>query len=276
MKFTFLKNKYLKKLFVLFEKYGEELYVVGGAVRDSLMDNPISDIDLATTMLPEKMMEMFEENNLRHDGPGIRFGTVRSFFANERFEITTLRQDKYEKIVKKKKKYISRYPKVTFVTDLKIDAYRRDFTINAIYVNKNGDVFDPFNGMEDLKNGVVKYIGNPLDSVEQDPFRILRYFRICAENFYKNFDEVALAVSIANFDKVFRINKRKFITEYNRLMACRGRFIILNKWEEYGILNQIQEHAAVCAEEVRIEDEKEKERENARRKKLLQQQEQQD
>ncbi len=262
MKFTFLKNKYLKKLFILFEGYGEQLYVVGGAVRDSLLDNPVDDIDLATTMLPEKMIEMFKENNLRHDAPGIKFGTVRSFFADEKFEITTLRKDKYEKIKKKQKFYFSRYPEVKFITDPVIDAQRRDFTINAIYVDKNGNVIDPFNGLEDLKNGVVKFIGDPLDSVDQDPFRILRYFRICAANFYKNFDEVSLSVCIANFDKTFKLNKRKFITEYNRIMACRGRFIILNKWEEFGILKQIEEFVTKINEEIQAEDEKERNRNN--------------
>ena len=98
MNFSFLKDKYLRKLFVLFEKYDEKLYVVGGAVRDSLIDKPITDIDLATTMLPEKMMEMFQVNELRHDGPGIKFGTVRSFFGGDKFEITTLRKDKYENV----------------------------------------------------------------------------------------------------------------------------------------------------------------------------------
>ncbi len=262
MKFKFLKNKYLKKLFNLFEKQGEQLYVVGGAIRDSLLDNPVYDIDLATTMLPEKMMEMFEKNGLRHDAPGIKFGTVRTFFANEKFEITTFRQDTYEKIKKKQKFYFSRYPKVKFITDPYIDAQRRDFTINAIYVDEKGNIIDPLNGLEDFKNGIVKFIGNPLDSVDQDPFRILRYFRICAANFYKNFDEVALSVCIANFDKTFKLNKRKFMDEYNKIMAYRGRFIILNKWEEFGILKQIEEFVKKISEEIQVENEKRQNRKN--------------
>ncbi|MBR4317064.1 MAG: CCA tRNA nucleotidyltransferase [Alphaproteobacteria bacterium] len=268
MNFSFLKDKYLRKLFVLFEKYDEKLYVVGGAVRDSLIDKPITDIDLATTMLPEKMMEMFQVNELRHDGPGIKFGTVRSFFGGDKFEITTLRKDKYEKIIKKRKKSYSRYPTVTYVTDPLIDARRRDFTINAMYVDKKGQLIDPFNGLEDLKNGLVKFIGNPLDSVEQDPFRILRYFRICAENFYKNFDEVALNVCIANFDRTFNLNKRKFLTEYNRMLNCRGRFIIFNKWQEFGILKQVEEFVAYASAIIDEEDLRERERENAKRHRI--------
>ncbi len=265
MGFSFLKEKYIQKLFRLFEKYDEDLYVVGGAIRNFLANKDIEDIDFATTMLPEKMIQMFAENKLRHDTPGIKFGTVRSFYGGQKYEITTLRQEKYEKNTKIKgkknnKKYLSRFPEVKYVTDPTIDAKRRDFTANAIYVNGTGDIIDPFNGVEDIKKGIIKFIGNPLDSVDKDPFRILRYFRFCADGFYKNFDEVSLAVCIANFDKTFTLNKRKFISEYNKIMSCRGRFIIINKWAEYGLLNQIDEFVKTANEKIQVEDEEERKR----------------
>ena len=268
MIFSFLKENNIQKLFKLFDKHNEKLYVVGGAVRNTLTNNDIGDIDFTTTMLPEKMIQMFEESKLKHDEPGIKFGTVRVFLDNNRYEITTLRQDKYDekrkfKTIKKlaskeKKFYISRFPTVKFITDINTDAKRRDFTMNAIYVDANGNITDPFNGIEDIKNGIVKFIGNPLCSVEQDPLRILRYFRFCAEGFYKNFDEVSLAVCVANFDKTFGLTKRKFMTEYNKIMACRERFIILNKWKEFDLLDQINEFVKISNERIREEDERKK------------------
>ena len=263
MKFDFLKNGHLKKLFGLFEKEGAKLYVVGGAIRNSFVNRDVSDIDLVTNMLPEKMVEMFDKNKIKYDDMGINFGTIRCLFADEKFEITTLRQDKYEKKNKKNKIIFSRYPRVKFVDSVDIDARRRDFTVNAIYVDKDGSIIDPLGGMKDLENGVVKFIGNPLDSIMQDPLRILRYFRFCAEGFYKNFDDVSLAVCVANFDKTFNLSKRKFAMEYNKIIACRGRFVIFNKWEEFGILNKMEDFANKQIEEVRIEDAKR----NAKRKK---------
>ena len=261
MNFNFLKDKYLKKLFSLFEKYGEKLYVVGGAIRDTLIGQNISDIDLVTTMPPKKMLEMFEENNIRCNSPGINYGTVHCFFNKDIFEITTLREDTYKKKTIKGKTVFSRYPDVKFIKDINLDAKRRDFTINALYLTQKGEIIDPLNGMEDLKNGIVKFIGNPLNSVAYDPLRILRYFRFCASGFYKNFDEVSLAVCIANFDKIFNLNKRKFADEYNKMMKCRGRFVIFNKWNEFGILEKIETYANTINEEIRIEDAKRKEKE---------------
>ncbi len=270
MNFKFLQNMYLQKLFNLFLKSGEQIYVVGGAVRDHFVGKESTDIDLATSMLPQNVINLLRENNLREDSPGLNFGTVRTFWDNEKYEITTFRQDTYEKTVEKnskdmkndkvRKKLYSRFPTVKYVKDPVIDAKRRDFTCNAIYVSPNAEIIDPYNGIEDIKNGVVKFIGNPLESVDIDPLRILRYFHLCAENFNNNIDETALTVCIANFDKTFYLSKRKFIAEYNKIMACRGRFVILNLWEQFGILKQIEEFVKSVNEKIEIEDQKERER----------------
>ncbi len=260
MIFSFLKENNVQKLFKLFDRYNEKLYIVGGAVRNALTNKDIGDIDFATTMLPEKMIQMFKENNLKHDAPGIKYGTVRIFLGNHRYEITTFRQDKYERKNSKikDKQYYSRFPSVKFINDITKDAKRRDFTMNAIYIDASGNITDPFNGIEDIKNGIVKFIGNPLDSVEQDPLRILRYFRFCAEGFYKNFDEVSFAVCIATFDKTFSFSNRKFMTESNTIMEYRERFVILNKWKEFDLLDQINEFVKISNERIQEEDERKK------------------
>ena len=268
MNFNFLKEIYVQKLFRLFNNAGAQLYVVGGAVRDTFLGKEFNDVDFATDMLPQDVVDLLASNKLRHDAPGLEYGTVRTFFEDKKYEISTLRKDKYEHISKKtykdrendkiRKKLYSRYPTVQYTNDPFTDARRRDFTCNSIYVNQNSEIIDPFNGIEDIQNGVVKFIGNPLESVDVDPFRILRYFRLCAESFYKNFDETALTVCMANFDRAFYINKRKFLAEYSKIMACRNRFIILNLWEKYGILNQIEEFVKITTERIEEEDKKRK------------------
>lgn len=147
---------------------GAQVRSVGGAVRDLVAGLPFKDIDLTTDMHPELVIDLFEEAGYDVIPTGLKHGTVTVVVNGEPFEVTTLRADLSTD---------GRHAEVGFVTDFKIDAERRDFTINAMSADRAGTVYDYFGGVEDLSNGRVRFVGNAEQRVQEDYLRILRYFR---------------------------------------------------------------------------------------------------
>lgn len=160
--FDFLKD--------VFSKNGFHLYVVGGTVRDFLLGKEITDLDFVTDATPEEEMKFIPEADFTFK----KFGAVRYPYKGKHIDITTLRQEgEYND---------SRHPsKVTFVKDPKLDYVRRDFTINAMYLNEEYKVIDFSSGQEDLKKKLIRFIGDPVKRIEEDPLRIAR-----AERFAKS------------------------------------------------------------------------------------------
>jgi tRNA nucleotidyltransferase/poly(A) polymerase len=168
---SWLQASELQMLFDAVEAAGGELRVVGGAVRNALMKRDVSDIDCATTLLPEEMMRVASSCGLKVAPTGIKHGTVTVVINGTPFEVTTLRQDIETD---------GRHAVVQFGTDFVQDAMRRDFTINALYADKNGTVYDAVKGMQDIKTGVVRFIGDAEQRIYEDYLRALRYFRFFA------------------------------------------------------------------------------------------------
>ena len=160
--FDFLKD--------VFSKNGFHLYVVGGTVRDFLLGKEITDLDFVTDATPEEEMKFIPEADFTFK----KFGAVRYPYKGKHIDITTLRQEgEYND---------SRHPsKVTFVKDPKLDYVRRDFTINAMYLDEEYKVIDFSSGQEDLKKKLIRFIGDPIKRIEEDPLRIAR-----AERFAKS------------------------------------------------------------------------------------------
>ena len=160
--FDFLKD--------VFSKNGFHLYVVGGTVRDFLLGKEITDLDFVTDATPEEEMKFIPEADFTFK----KFGAVRYPYKGKHIDITTLRQEgEYND---------SRHPsKVTFVKDPKLDYVRRDFTINAMYLDEEYKVIDFSSGQEDLKKKLIRFIGDPVKRIEEDPLRIAR-----AERFAKS------------------------------------------------------------------------------------------
>ena len=153
----------------MFSSRNHEIRVVGGAVRDLLMDINSTDSDFATTATPDQMKAMFNEENVRIlNRKGEMHGTVAVKFNDEDFEFTTLRIDEETD---------GRHARVKFVTDWTLDAARRDFSINALYLSKDGTIFDYFDGIEHLKQRKLIFIGDKDIRLQEDYLRILRYFR---------------------------------------------------------------------------------------------------
>ena len=169
----------LEKLVYIFQKYNHEIRIAGGAVRDLISGEKIpDDVDLATTATPTEMKEMFTTENIRMINElGEKHGTITARIDDkENFEVTTLRIDKVTD---------GRHAEVEFTRDWKIDAERRDLTINSMFLDFDGTVIDFFSGRQDLQNKLVAFVGSPVKRMQEDYLRILRYFRffgrICSE-----------------------------------------------------------------------------------------------
>ena len=166
-------SKTLEKLSQLFLKNNYVLYMVGGAVRDILMNKTPHDYDFATNATPDQMLKMAEESNIDVIPTGIKYGTVTFRIDNQSFEITTYRKDSNYSDGR-------RPDQVTFSTNILDDLSRRDFTINAIALNMLSNVneyVDPFNGIKDIENKVIKTVGDPVERFTEDGLRILRAIR---------------------------------------------------------------------------------------------------
>jgi poly(A) polymerase len=156
---------------------------VGGCVRDALLDIAIVDVDIATSSRPDAVMSTLESFGIRVIPTGIAHGTVTAVIDKKHFEITTLRKDVTTD---------GRHAEVAFTDDWKIDAARRDFTMNALYAGADGTITDYFGGVSDAQNGVVRFIGDAEQRIEEDALRILRFFRFSAKYAKNELDEAGL------------------------------------------------------------------------------------
>jgi len=150
---------------------GAEVRFVGGCVRDAVLKRPIRDIDIATHEPPERVMALLRQAGILVVPTGLAHGTVTAIVEGEHFEITTLRCDI---------ETYGRHAKVAFTSDWAEDAARRDFTMNALFCDTQGHIYDPFDGLQDLGKGRVRFVGNARDRVEEDVLRLLRFFRFQA------------------------------------------------------------------------------------------------
>lgn len=199
----------------VFKEHGFSARIVGGAVRDTLLDNPIKDIDWATDARPEDVIDMFEARGFNVIPTGLQHGTVTVVINGEPFEVTTLRVDVETD---------GRHAEVEFTDDWKLDASRRDFTINAMYFDPiTNEVFDFFGGIEDINKRQVRFIGEPEDRIREDYLRILRLFRFILKMHDKQEIEESKYVSSSSWDVMFGENyERLFETIINNLEGLRG------------------------------------------------------
>ncbi len=162
----------IDNLFQAVEEHGGTIRFVGGAVRDTLAGLSGFDLDLATDLSPDELIEACQNNGLKTVPVGLKQATVGVVIDNQILEVASLRRS----VKNESGKY-----EVEFTDDWSADAARRDLTINAVYADLRGNVFDYYDGITDLKNGVVRFIGSPEDRIEEDGLRILRFFRFYAK-----------------------------------------------------------------------------------------------
>ena len=179
-------TNYLKDFFALFDKYNIDIYLTGGSARDFLLNKEFEDLDFATPYLTKDLINLLEIDH--YDKFAINFGTLKTNILGKEVEITTFRKEgQYSN---------HRRPKeIEFITNIKEDASRRDFTINAIYIDKNFNVIDYYGGVNDLNNKVIRMIGDPYVRLKEDPVRILRAVRFSKNMGFKIEESLQKAIN---------------------------------------------------------------------------------
>ena len=212
-----------KKIFnILNSEKRRQAMFVGGCVRKYILNEKIDDIDIATTLTPNEIIERFENSDVKVKKTGVEHGTLTLIVEDQKFEITTLRKD------------IStdgRHADVEFTEDWKEDSSRRDFTINAIYLDQNGKIFDPMSGVKDLKNNKIKFIGDPNIRIKEDYLRILRFLRFSIH--YQSFeiDNQTQKAIKQNLDGITKLSKERVYSELEKIVKLKNFYeIFKNKF----------------------------------------------
>ncbi len=216
------------------ENSGFEARLVGGFVRNFQQNMVVFDIDIATTANPNEIIKIFSDKKLNLKG--IEHGTVCFYESQYSLEITTLRQD------------IScdgRYADVEFGQNFEIDASRRDFTINALYMDKFGKIYDYYHGLEDLKNKKVRFIGDPNLRIQEDYLRILRYFRFNSYLQSKMTNKEYKSDIIKNLDGLKKLSHERMRIELEKIAQQENGLLYFKKMQEYQVFDILSGLTAV-------------------------------
>jgi poly(A) polymerase len=205
-------DKDLLSVLAALDQEGEETRIVGGALRNVLLGRPVHEIDLATTLLPEAVMARATAAGLRAVPTGVSHGTVTVLAGERTFEVTTLREDIATD---------GRHAKVLLGRDFKADALRRDFTINALSMRREGKLFDYTGGLDDIAARKVRFIGEPARRIAEDYLRILRFFRFSADFGDGPLDSAGRSAAIRQRDGLARLSRERIHAELLKLLCAR-------------------------------------------------------
>jgi tRNA nucleotidyltransferase/poly(A) polymerase len=225
-----LKSGPAARVLGLLDGDGEEARVVGGAVRNALMQRPIGDIDIATTALPTEVMRRAKAAGIKCVPTGVEHGTVTLVIEGQPFEVTTLRRDT---------ETYGRKAKVAFGRDWMHDAERRDFTVNGLSVDAAGVVHDFVGGLEDIALRRVRFIGEPAARIAEDYLRILRFFRIHAAYGAGEPDRAGYLACIAARAGLATLSAERLRMEMLKLMVAEGAVGAVTAMTDGGLLLQI-------------------------------------
>ncbi|MCZ7486547.1 CCA tRNA nucleotidyltransferase [Rhizobium rhizogenes] len=220
----------LKRIFTLLNADGGEVRIVGGAVRNALMDLPVVDVDMATTLTPDVVVERAKAAGIKSVPTGIEHGTVTLVIDGEGFEVTTLRRDVETN---------GRHAQVAFGTDWQTDAERRDLTINALYANEKGEIIDLIDGLPDVESRTVRFIGDAAMRIAEDYLRILRFFRFFAHYGSGRPDADGLRASARAKDKLGTLSAERVWSETKKLLSARDPSRALLWMRQSGVLAEI-------------------------------------
>ena len=213
----------------LMEALGQARFV-GGAVRNTLLGKPVGDIDIATPLVPDEVGKKLAAAGIHFVPTGIEHGTVTAIVEGKPFEVTTLRRDVATD---------GRHAVVAFTGDWRLDAQRRDFTMNALYADASGEVFDFVGGIEDLKAGRVRFVGDAGTRIREDYLRILRLFRFHAWYGKGEIDAEALRAAAAEKAGIAKLSGERIAKEMLRLLEAENPAAVLRPMAASGILAQV-------------------------------------
>ena len=213
-----------KKIISILNANGYKAYAVGGCVRDALMGKPSCDIDIATNALPEKNAQIMTAKNIKIAETGLKHGTVTAVLNHNPYEITTFRKDgDYTEC---------RHPEsVFFVSNIQEDLSRRDFTINAMAYNEEEGIIDLFGGKEDLKNGVIRAVGDADTRFNEDALRIMRALRFASVLGFK-LEEKTKKAALDNKMLLKNIANERIFTELLKLLCGDNALSVLDEYRE--------------------------------------------
>ncbi|MFL2896777.1 MAG: CCA tRNA nucleotidyltransferase [Candidatus Pelagibacter sp.] len=206
------KKTPISKIFKAINSYSaeSEIRYVGGCLRKIINNEQVDDIDLATNLDPSEVSIILKKNKINFYESGIEHGTITAVIDDYKFEITSLREDILTD---------GRHAKVQFSKDWKLDASRRDFTINSIYSDFEGNLFDPFDGKKDLEKGEINFIGNAEKRIQEDYLRILRYLRFFINYSKQPHNEKIIKSIKVNIIGISRISKERLLDELKKLFS---------------------------------------------------------
>ncbi len=208
-------NTEVSKIFDSVSNFNEnsEIRYVGGCVRKILNQEEVDDIDLAVNLNPDEVKECLQSNNIKFFETGVEHGTITANLGKKNFEITSLREDVDTD---------GRHAKVKYTKDWLKDSSRRDFSINSIYADKEGNLFDPNGGAKHLDEGRVIFIGDPNKRIQEDYLRILRYVRFFL-SYSKQSHDLSLQKSIKqNIAGIASLSKERLISELKKIILSKN------------------------------------------------------
>lgn len=209
------------------DKEGGNPRFVGGCVRNALLFKPIEDVDIGTVHRPEKVMMLCEANGLKAKPTGIDHGTVTVISGSTPFEVTTLRADMA---------CDGRHAEVVYTDDWEKDAARRDFTINAMSMERSGKIYDYYNGKKDLEEGVVQFVGDAEQRIQEDYLRILRLFRFHALYGAKPLEKPAIDACRHHVRGIVKLSGERIQKEMFKLFAAPDPGYALRMMAEADVL----------------------------------------
>ncbi len=220
----------LVRVLALLNRDGGEGRVAGGAVRNSLMGLPVADVDIATTLRPEAVIERAKTAGIKAVPTGIEHGTVTLVIDGKPFEVTTLRRDVATD---------GRHAEVAFGTDWQMDAERRDLTINALYAAADGTVIDLVDGLPDIESRTVRFIGDAATRIAEDHLRILRFFRFFALYGSGRPDAEGLKACARAKGSLVKLSAERVWAETKKLLAAPDPGRALLWMRQAGVLTEI-------------------------------------
>jgi poly(A) polymerase len=245
---VWLREAPVRDILAALDGEGEEARVVGGAVRNALLGEPHGDTDIATTAPPSEVIRRVEAAGFKAVPTGIEHGTVTVVAAGRPFEVTTLREDV---------ETFGRHAKVAFGRDWQRDAERRDFTMNALSLSRDGTIHDYVGGLADIGGRRVRFIGDAATRIAEDYLRILRFFRFHAAYGEGPPDPEGLAACVAARAGLEQLSRERVRMEFFKLLAARNAMPALTVMTQSGLLDRILGGVALlasCAEMIELEN----------------------